>query len=165
MAGAVVQRVPELWLSRSWTTRARRASDTADAYRFVDRDTFEARAAAGGFIESAEVFGNLYGTPVPDPPAGHDVLLEIDVQGAEQVRRRAPDAVVILLLAPSRAAQEERLRGRGEDEATVARRLAEAEREEAKGRELADHVVVNDDLTRATEEVAAIVEAHRTEVG
>ncbi|HYX43550.1 MAG TPA: guanylate kinase, partial [Acidimicrobiales bacterium] len=97
--------------------------------------------------------------------SGHDVLLEIDVQGAEQVRARAPDAVVILLLAPSRAAQEERLRGRGEDDSTVARRLAEAEQEEAKGRALADHVVVNDDLRRATEEVAAIVEAHRTEAG
>ena len=93
------------------------------------------------------------------------MLLEIDVQGAEQVRARNPDAVVILLLAPSRAAQEERLRGRGEDDATVARRLAESEREEAKGRGLADHVVVNDDLSGATEEVAAIVEAHRTEVG
>ena len=102
---------------------------------------------------------------MPEPPAGHDVLLEIDVQGAEQVRARSPDAVVILLLAPSRAAQEERLRGRGEDEATVSGRLAEAEREEAKGRDLADHVVVNDDLSRATVEVAAIVETHRTEVG
>jgi guanylate kinase len=165
VAGAVVQRVPRLWLSRSWTTRPRRPSDAPDAYRFVDRATFEERVAAEGFVEWAEVFGNLYGTPVPEPPPDHDVLLEIDVQGAEQVRARTPDAVVILLLAPSRAAQEERLRGRGEDDDTVARRLAEAEREEAKGRELADHVVVNDDLDRATEEVAAIVEAHRTEVG
>ena len=165
VASAVVERVPRLWLSRSWTTRPRRPSDAPDAYRFVDRATFEAHAEAGGFVEWAEVFGNLYGTPVPEPPAGHDVLLEIDVQGAEQVRVRTPEAVVILLLAPSRAAQEERLRGRGEDEATVSRRLARAEREEAKGRDLADHVVVNDDLGRATEEVAAIVEAHRSEVG
>ena len=165
VASAVVERVPGLWLSRSWTTRPRRPSDAPDAYRFVDRATFEEHVADGGFVEWAEVFGNLYGTPVPEPPAGHDVLLEIDVQGAEQVRACTPDAVVILLLAPSRAAQEERLRGRGEDDATVARRLAEAEREEAKGRELADHVVVNDELTRATEEVAAIVEAHRTQVG
>ncbi len=165
MASAVVERVPNLWLSRSWTTRPRRASDAPDAYHFVDRPTFEERVDEGGFIEWAEVFGNLYGTPVPEPPPGHDVLLEIDVQGAEQMRAHTPDAVVILLLAPSRDAQEARLRGRGDDDDTVARRLAEAEREEAKGRELADHVVVNDDLTRATEEVAAIVEAHRTEVG
>ena len=165
VASAVVERVPRLWLSRSWTTRPRRPSDAAEAYRFVDRATFETHAASGGFLEWAEVFGNLYGTPVPEPPAGHDVLLEIDVQGAEQVRARTPEAVVILLLAPSRAAQEDRLRGRGEDDDTVAQRLGEAEREEAKGRDLADHVVVNDDLDRATEEVAAIVEAHRTQVG
>ncbi len=165
VASAVVGRVPRLWLSRSWTTRPRRPSDAPDAYRFVDRATFEEHAEGGGFVEWAEVFGNLYGTPVPDPPPEHDVLLEIDVQGAEQVRTRIPDAVVILLLAPSRAAQEARLRGRGEDDDTVSRRLAEAEREEAKGRELADHVVVNDELNRATAEVAAIVEAHRTEVG
>ncbi len=99
---------------------------------------------------------------MPDAPPGHDVLLEIDVQGATQVRQRRPDAVVILVVAPSRRVQEERLRRRGDDEATIARRLAEAEREEVMGRRLADHVVVNDDLGRATEEVAAIVEAHRT---
>ena len=165
VASAVVERVPRLWLSRSWTTRPRRPSDAPDAYHFVDRATFEERAEAGGFIEWAEVFGNLYGTPVPEPAPGHDVLLEIDVQGAAQVRTRTPEAVVILLLAPSPAAQEERLRRRGEDDATLSRRLAEAAAEEAKGRDLADHVVVNEDLGRATEEVAAIVEAHRTEVG
>jgi len=99
---------------------------------------------------------------VPDPPDGHDVVLEIDVQGATQVRSRRPDAVVVLIVAPSRTAQADRLRGRGESEATVARRLAEADREEEVGRALADHVVVNDDLSRATAEVAAIVEHHRS---
>lgn len=107
------------------------------------------------------MFDHRYGTPVPDPPPGHDVLLEIDVQGAAQVRSRRPDAVVILLVAPSREDQEARLRGRGESDATVARRLAEADREEEAGRALADHVVVNDDLVRASNEVAAIVERHR----
>ncbi len=162
IAGALAGGVPRLWLSRSWTTRPRRPSEAEDAYRFVDDATFEEHARAGGFIESATVFGHRYGTPVPEAPPGHDVLLEIDVQGAAQVRERRPDAVVILVVAPSPDAQEARLRGRGEDEDTVARRLAEAEREEAAGRELADHVVVNDDLGRATDEVAAIVESHRT---
>jgi guanylate kinase len=165
VADAVVERVPRLWLSRSWTTRSRRGAEPADAYRFVDRPTFEAHADDDGFLEWAEVFGELYGTPVPDPPEGHDVLLEIDIQGATQVRAHRPDAVVVLVLAPSRAAQEERLRGRGEDGATVSRRLAQAAREEEAGRELADHVVVNDDLSRATEEVAAIVESHRAGSG
>jgi guanylate kinase len=165
IAAAVIERVPGLWLSRSWTTRPRRAGEAPDAYRFVDRSTFQAQADAGGFLEWAEVFGELYGTPVPDPPEGHDVLLEIDIQGASQVRARQGDAVVVLVLAPSRAAQEERLRGRGEDDATVSRRLAQADQEEETGRELADHVVVNDDLSRASDEVAAIVEGHRAGSG
>ena len=165
IAGALPGRVPRLWLSRSWTTRPRRAGEAEDAYHFVDDDAFEDHARAGGFVESASVFGHRYGTPQPEAPPGHDVLLEIDVQGAVQVRERHPDAVVVLVVAPSREAQQERLRKRGDDQATIARRVAEAEREEAAGRALADHVVVNDDLGRATEEVAAIVEGHRTRRG
>lgn len=153
--------MPRLWLSRSWTTRPRRSGEAADAYHFVDDATFSAHEQAGGFLESAGVFGHRYGTPVPDPPPGHDVLLEIDVQGAAQVRSRHPDAIVILVVPPSRADQEARLRGRGETDAIVARRLAGAESEEEAGRALADHVVVNDTLARATDEVAAIVEHSR----
>jgi len=155
--------VPGLWLSRSWTTRPPRSGEDVDAYRFVDAETFDAHARAGGFLESAEVFGHRYGTPVPEHPTGADVLLEIDVQGAAQVRERDPRAVVLLVLPPSRDAQRERLVGRGDDDRSVAGRLAEADREEAAGRALADHVVVNDDLSRAVDEAAAIVEAHRIE--
>ena len=153
--------VPNLWLSRSWTTRPPRSGEAPGAYHFVDRPTFVAHADAGGFLEWAEVFGHLYGTPVPAPPAGDDLLLEIDVQGAAQVRERDPDAVVIFVVAPSRQVQEQRLRGRGDDEALIARRLAQADHEEVAGRALADHVVVNDELGRAVEEVAGIVELHR----
>ncbi len=113
-------------------------------------------------MESAEVFGHLYGTPLPTPPPGNDMLLEIDVQGAAQVRARRPDSVVVLVEPPSRRAQEARLRFRGDDDAVIARRLARADAEEAAGRALADHVIVNDDLSRAIEEVAAIVESHRS---
>jgi len=165
IAAALVQRVDKLWLSRSWTTRARRAGEAADAYTFVEHATFEAKAAAGGFLEWNEVFGNRYGTPVPDPPAGHDVLLEIDVQGARDVKDRLPDAVVVLVLPPSRAVQEERLRKRGDAEASIRRRLATADTEEASGRALADHLVVNDDLGRAVDEVVGIVEGHRSSPG
>lgn len=162
IASALVTRLPALWLSRSWTTRPRRPGEPVDAYVFVDRAAFEARAAAGGFLESAAVFDHLYGTPWPEPPPGDDVLLEIDVQGAMQVKDRYPDAVVILVRAPSPHAQEARLRGRGDDEEVIRRRLARAAAEEEEALALADHVVVNDDLERAVEEAAAIVELHRS---
>ena len=127
----------------------------------MDRATFDAHLEAGGFLEWAEVFGHRYGTPWPEPPEGDDVLLEIDVQGATQVRERHPDAVVVFVEAPSREAQEQRLRGRGDREDLIARRLAAAPEEERVGRALADHIVVNEDLGRAVEEVAAILESHR----
>jgi guanylate kinase len=158
---ALVGADPTLWLSRSWTTRQRRKNESPYAYQFVDRSTFQAHIDAGGFIEHAEVFGNLYGTPVPNPPAGCDVVLEIDVQGAEQVRTRYGSAILIFVEPPSREVQESRLRGRGDDDAVIAKRLAKAAAEEAIGRRIASHVVVNDDLERAVAEVAGIVDAHR----
>ncbi len=158
---ALVEADPLLWLSRSWTTRARRSGESPYAYRFVDRATFLAHVEADGFLEYAEVFANLYGTPIPTPPSGSDVVLEIDVQGAQQVRIRYPDAVLIFVEPPSRLAQQDRLRARGDDEAVIAKRLAKADAEEAVGHQIADHVVVNDLLERAVGEVAGIVAAHR----
>jgi guanylate kinase len=105
--------------------------------------------------------GNLYGTPHPVPPPGRDVLLEIDLQGAAQVRERDPDALIVLLLPPSPAVQAERLRRRGDDEAEVERRLEKGAREEKVGRALTPFVVVNDAVDQAVAEVAGIVEAHR----
>jgi len=156
-----VERVENVWLSRSWTTRPRRAGEGEDAYVFADRPAFEAHAAAGGFLEWKEHFGNLYGTPVPRPPAGHDLLLEIDVYGAADVQRQARGAVLVLVLPPSVEAQAQRLRSRGDREETIAPRLARAGEEERVGRAIADHVVVNDDLCRAVDEVVGIVDAHR----
>ncbi len=150
-----------LWLSRSWTTRQRRPGEDPTAYHFVDRDTFEAHAASGGFLEWNAHFGNLYGTPMPEAPPGHDILLEIDVNGAAQVRARRPDAVVVLVLPPSRETQVERLRGRGDPETTITSRLARSDEEERLGRLLADHVVVNDDLGQAVDQVVGIVEGYR----
>ncbi len=155
---------PQLRLSRSWTTRPRRQGEDEDAYTFVDTPTFLAHLARGGFLEHDEFLGNLYGTPVPeslDDP-DHDLLLEINVHGAEQVRRQRPDALVVLLVAPSREVQEARLRARGDVDDHVAQRLAIAEVEEVKGRALADAVVVNDDLDRAVAEVAGIFASRRT---
>jgi guanylate kinase len=164
VAGRLTSAVPGLWLSRSWTTRARRPGEATDAYTFVTDEAFGARVAEDGFLEWAEFLGNRYGTPTLDPPPGHDVLLEIDVAGARQVLDRIPDAVVVLLLPPSEEVQRRRLLGRGDDEAHVAQRLAKAEEETTIGRVLAgSNVVVNDDLDRAVTQVGAIVQARRAE--
>jgi guanylate kinase len=163
--GTVAERLvaddPSLWLSRSWTTRTRRDGERDDAYVFVDRPTFEEQIRQGGFFEWAEFLGNLYGTPVPDPPAGRDILLEIDLQGAQQVRRLRPDARLILLLPPSADAQEERLRARGDDELHIAKRLEAGAAEQRQGRAIADAVVVNHDVAQATADVAGIVGGYR----
>lgn len=118
---------------------------------------------ADGFLEWNRFAGNdhLYGTPRPDVPPGHDAVLEIDLNGARQVKQRVGDAVAILLVPPSTDELERRLRARGDEDHHVARRLELARREIEEGRELADHVVVNDDLSRAVAEVAGILARYR----
>jgi len=157
----LVRRDPRLWLSRSWTTRERRPSEAADAYVFTDTATFEERIAAGGFLEWTEFLGNYYGSPVPEPGTDQDVVLEIEVDGAQQVKRHHPDAVLLFVLPPSREEQERRLRGRGDPGDKVLARLKKAEIEEPIGRELADHLVVNDELDRTVDEMLEIIEAAR----
>lgn len=158
---ALVERDPGLWLSRSWTTRAQRAGEDDNAYVFADREAFERRIASGGFLEWTEFLGNYYGTPTPEPNDGRDVVLEIEVDGAKQVKALDPNAVLIFVLPPSRAEQERRLRGRGDPDQKVGERLRKAEDEEPVGLALADYVVVNDDLEQTIEEMLAIVGARR----
>lgn len=167
LVSRLCQEVPGLWLSRSWTTRRRRPGEPVDAYTFVDRPRFESRVREGGFLEWAELAANkeLYGTPWPDAPPGTDVVLEIDVQGAAQVLRRHPEAVVVLVVAPSPEEQALRMRARGDDEAGIAGRLELGRLEEERGRGLAAHVVVNDDLDRATAELVGILQQHRQPPG
>jgi guanylate kinase len=150
-----------LWLSRSWTTRARRADDAPNAYHYVDRTTFEQRVEQGGFLEWEEFLGALYGTPAIDAPPGRDVLLEIELEGVRQVKHLHPDAIVLFVVPPSRAVQEERLRRRGDPPERIRDRLRRADELDAAGRALADRVIVNDDLGRAVDEVAAILDVHR----
>jgi len=130
---------------------------------FTDRDRFMARVDAGGFLEWAEFLGNLYGTPVPDPPAGDDVLLEIDLQGAQQIVALRPDAVVVLLLPPSDDVQRERLVARGDSAEHVRRRIDTGRHEVADGRRLASFEVVNDQVDRAVAQIAGIVARTRRE--
>jgi guanylate kinase len=159
---ALVQRDHDLWLSRSWTTRQQRPGERDDAYVFVTTADFERKIAQGGFLEWTEFLGNYYGTPVPDDdPAGRDVVLEIEVDGAQQIKRRHPEAVLIFVVPPSREEQERRLRGRGDPGDKVMARLKKAESEEPIGRALADHLVVNDDLDRTISEMMSIIEAER----
>ena len=124
-------------------------------------DAFRRQIAEGGFIEWAEFLGNLYGTPVPHPPPGADVLLEIDVQGAEQVVARCPSAVVMLLLPPSDEVQEARLVARGDSAEHVRRRLEKGREEVVRGRKLARYEVVNADLDQVVEELGGIVSTTR----
>lgn len=134
-------------------------------YLFISRDDFERTRDAGGFLEWFEVYGQLKGTPRAPVEsrlaAGQDVLLEIDVQGALAVKEQYPDALLIFLRAPSREAQEARLRERGSDDPEqIQRRLETAAAEEALADRF-DAVVVNDDVERAVREVAAILEDRR----
>ncbi|MGA8681966.1 MAG: guanylate kinase [Acidimicrobiales bacterium] len=163
--GTVIRRLLDrdhrLRLSQSWTTRARRPGEPADAYDFVDRPAFEANIAAGGFLEWARVLDDLYGTPMPEVVEDGDVVLEIDVQGARQVLAARPDALAVLMLAPSIEAQTERLRKRGDPEDHVQRRVALGRSEESEGRSLAHRVIVNDDLEQSVDQLLAIIEDAR----
>jgi guanylate kinase len=158
---ALVERYPELWLSRSWTTRPRRPSEPESAYVFVDRETFERRIAEGGFLEHAEFLDQLYGTPHPAPPPGRDIVLEIDVQGARQVLRSHPDALLIFLLAPSPEEQEARLRRRGDPPEKVRQRLAKAAEEADSGRELGASIIVNTHIDSTVEDMWTEIEKAR----
>jgi guanylate kinase len=158
---ALLQRAPALWLSRSWTTRERRPGERTDAYVFADRAAFEERIAAGGFLEWTEFLGNYYGTPLPEAPHDAVVILEIEVDGARQVKNRFPDAVLVFVMPPSREEQQRRLRYRGDQEQKVAARLRKAEEEEPVGRAMSNHVVVNDDLERTVGELLSIIESEK----
>jgi guanylate kinase len=161
IVNALVERDPKLWLSRSWTTRKQRPGEPDAAYVFTDPTSFEARIAAGRFLEWTKFLDNYYGTPMPDLVDGRDVVLEIEVDGAGQVKRLRDDAILIFVLPPSRDEQQRRLRGRGDPEDKVNQRLRKALDEEPVGLAIADHVVVNDDLDRTVDEMLTIIDQHR----
>jgi guanylate kinase len=166
LVNALVQRDPRLTVSVSHTTRAiRQGEQDGVNYFFVARQEFEAMLAAGEFLEHAIVFDNLYGTSRQRVEAllqaGRDVVLEIDWQGADQVRKLMPGCRSIFILPPSRPALRERLRGRGQDdEAVIERRMAQAVDEMSHFAE-SDYLVINDDFEKALAELLEIVAAAR----
>jgi len=167
----LVQRVldlPGTMPSVSCTTRPRRATEaTGKCYDFVTEAEFDAMVARGEFLEHARVFGrHSYGTPKKwlekSRATGVDLVLEIDVQGAEQVKEKLPEAVAIFILPPSREELERRLRSRGQDaDEEIARRLSKAREEIVASGKFYDFCVVNDDVERAGREAQAIVMALR----
>lgn len=166
LAHSLVESIRRLEFSVSYTTRPRRESEEdGQDYHFVTREQFEKLRAAGAFLECADVFGQLYGTALERTrqvlAQGRDLLLDIDVQGAGQVRRSAIPAVTIMLLPPDFQTLERRLRGRGsESQQELADRLAQAGREAVEFDKF-DYVVVNDALGETLLELQSIVRAER----
>ena len=160
---ALMKKRPGVEFSVSCTTRKPRPGEQdGKDYHFIDRGGFERLQAAGEFIEHADVFGNLYGTrrSVVESAlaAGRDLILEIDWQGARQVRERLPEAVQVFVLPPSRAALETRLRRRGSDsEEAIARRLEESVHEMSHWKDF-DYVVVNRDFDAALADLEAVLD-------
>jgi guanylate kinase len=166
LVSALLQAEPAVELSISYTTRAARTGEVdGQHYHFVDHASFQSMIDAGDFLEYAEVYGNFYGTSVrwlqSRLEEGRDILLEIDWQGAEQVRKVFPEALGIFILPPSIEELERRLRGRGTDsEEVILRRLASARSEIDKVAEY-DYIVVNDDFERARLDLISIFRARR----
>lgn len=166
IVNACLARDPNIALSISFTSRAPRPGERhAQHYHFVGADEFQRMIESGDFFEHALVHGDLKGTArqsvEPQLAAGRDVLLEIDWQGARQVREKVQDAVGIFILPPSREALEERMRKRGQDsEDTIARRLAAAREEMSHYHEF-DYVIVNEIFDTAVAEMCSIFTASR----
>ena len=160
---ALLQRMPNLRFSISYTTRKQRPTEQNERdYFFVDRATFESMVAAGEFLEHARVFDNYYGTAkkqvVNILRSGDHVILEIDWQGAQQIRKAMPECQTIFILPPSRAELEKRLRGRGTDsDEVIARRLRDSVSDMTHWTEF-DYVVINENFDKALAELASIVD-------
>lgn len=161
----VLKRKPEIELSVSCTTRPIRPAERDGVdYRFISEPDFVAMRDRGEFLESASVYGNLYGTPRGPIDAalasGRSVIAELDVQGAAALKRALPEALLIFVEAPSLDDLFRRLKGRGTEDAEALSRRLRASYEEIKSRGLYDHIVVNEEVGRAADEVVRILEEH-----
>ena len=166
LVSRLMSEIEKLTFSVSYTTRQPRGSEVdGEAYHFISRAEFEERLSRDEFLEHAEVFGNYYGTHVNElqiaENKGADLVLDIDVQGAAQLKKRIPDAVTIFVLAPSREILEQRLRARSQDSDEVIRRRLTDAAKEIRNYSLYDYVLVNKDLNLAAETLKSIVRAER----
>jgi guanylate kinase len=164
LVNALLESTPGLKLSVSYTTRAPRPGEVdGKDYHFVSRETFLEMAKRGDFLESAEVYGNLYGTSQSwiesEIAGGHDILLEIDWQGAAQVRKIFPDSIGVFILPPSLQALESRLTGRKQDSAEVIAQRLQAARDDIAHVAEFDYVIINDKLDEAVQQLKAVVVA------
>jgi guanylate kinase len=163
---ALLQEDPAVRLSVSYTTRAPRPGEVdGKDYHFVKVDEFRQLAARGEFLESAEVYGNYYGTSqawiAGEIAAGRDILLEIDWQGAAQVKKHFPEAVTLFILPPSIEALRERLSNRGQDNAEVIEKRMAAARDDISHAAEFEYIIVNDDFDQALLDLTAVVRASR----
>ena len=165
IVAALLARHPEIWLSRSWTTRERRPGESEDAYVFTDRAAFDAHVAAGGFLEWVEFLDYCQGTPIPTPPPGHDVLFEIDVAGARAVRALDADALLVFVDTPDREEQRRRLEQRGDSPERIEARLRKGDDERRAALELGMHHLVNRVVDQAVDELEALIERARISTG
>ena len=161
LVARLLERDDGLWLSRSWTTRAQRPGEPDDAYVFATPEEFGANVEAGNFLEWVEFLDYRQGTPLPDPPAGVDMVFEIDVHGARSILEHDPDALVVFVTTPTPEVQAARLRNRGDDPAVIEKRLAKAAEEHEVALALGAHVVINDDLVQALHEIEALIAGAR----
>jgi guanylate kinase len=162
----LLHNVPELMFSVSYTTRPPRGAEKeGQDYHFVSKPDFEAMIARGEFLEWAAVFGNYYGTHRgaldQAKAAGKDLVLDIDVQGARQLKSKVPEAVTVFILAPSRQVLEQRLRARGEDGNEVIERRLRKAAEEIRNYKAYDYVLINRDLSESDATLSAIIRAER----
>lgn len=162
----LMQTVPRLTFSISYTTRAPRGAEiNGKDYVFIARQDFEAMLERGEFLEHAEVFGNYYGTHRSTfeeaVRQGNDLLLDIDVQGARQLKVAIPEALSIFVLPPSRVVLEQRLRARGEDSEEVIQRRLKGAAEEVRNYKQYDYVLINREIEESTVRLASIVRAER----
>src|SRR5690349_13492210 len=166
LVARLIRSMPGLKFSVSYTSRRPRGAEVdGQDYHFVSRADFEAMIARQEFLEWAEVFGNYYGTHrgvlEQARAEGKDLVLDIDVQGARQLKCQIPEAVTVFILAPSRQILEQRLRARGEDREDVIERRLRAAAEEIRNYQAYDYVLINRDLAESDATLGAIVRAER----